>query len=145
MAVKSRASTTWSGDLASGQGTTQLVTSGVASFDVDWKARSEGGGKKTTPEELLAAAHASCFSMALSHQLSQSGSAPTELTVDVTVSFEAGVGVLGIAIEVEGVVPGIDQAAFARFAEDAKANCPISKALAVDIELASAKLRDGAS
>lgn len=141
MAVKSRASTTWSGDLASGSGTTQLVTSQVAQFDVDWKARSAGGGTKTTPEELLAAAHASCFAMALSHELGQNGAPPTSLQVTVTVTFEAGVGVLGSVLEVEGVVPGIDQEAFTTYAEGAKANCPISKALAVEIELASATLR----
>ncbi|MCU1438454.1 MAG: OsmC family peroxiredoxin [Naasia sp.] len=141
MAVTSKASTVWSGALADGHGTTSLDTSGVATFEVDWKARSAGGGTKTTPEELLAAAHASCFSMALSHQLGQNETPPQELRVNVAVEFEAGVGVRGAVIDVEGVVPGVDEETFASLAEGAKANCPISKALAgIEIRLGSVRL-----
>jgi len=136
----STARTEWSGDLMSGSGTTTLA-SGVASFAVNWKARSEGADATTTPEELLAAAHASCFSMALSNGLAQAGTPPTSLTTDVRVTFKPGEGITGIELAVTGTVPGIDQDAFTAAATDAKANCPVSAALrAVPISLVEAIL-----
>ena len=140
MAVVSNARTEWTGDLASGSGTTTLA-SGVGTFAVNWKARSEGADGTTTPEELLAAAHASCFSMALSHALAGNGTPPTSMTTDARVAFVAGEGITGIELAVVANVPGIDAEAFAAIAETAKENCPVSKALsAVPIELAEAAL-----
>lgn len=136
----STARTEWSGDLMSGSGTTTLA-SGVATFGVNWKARSAGEDGTTTPEELLAAAHASCFSMALSHGLANAGHPPTAITTDARVTFVPGEGITGIELAVVASVPGIDQESFAAAALDAKANCPVSAALrAVPIELVESTL-----
>jgi lipoyl-dependent peroxiredoxin len=98
---------------------------------VSWAARTEDApGGKTSPEELIAAAHAACFSMALSHGLAQAGNAPDRLDTSATVTFQPGEGITKIALAVEGVVPGLDEDAFRDAAENAKANCPVSKALA---------------
>jgi osmotically inducible protein OsmC len=140
MAVKSTAGTVWRGSLGDGSGVTSLGT-GVATFNVDWKARSEGADATTTPEELLAAAHASCYAMALSHELGQAGHAPEELQVSAEVSFQPGEGITGIVLKVHGSVPGIDADEFTAFATGAKDGCPVSKALAATtIELGSATL-----
>ena len=140
MAVTSSASTAWKGTLADGAGTATLA-SGVGSFAVTWKARSAGENGQTTPEELLAAAHASCYSMALTHGLTEAGTPPTSVDTTARVSFAPGQGITGIELSVEAVVPGIDADAFAAAAADAKANCPVSKALAgVEITLGSATL-----
>lgn len=141
MAVTSSASTIWNGTLADGAGTTTLA-SGVGTFAVTWKARADGVDAQTTPEELLAAAHASCFSMALSHGLTEAGTPPTSVATTARVTFAKGQGITGIELSVEAEVPGIDEDAFAAAAADAKVNCPVSKALAsVEITLASATLR----
>lgn len=138
MAITSNASTSWSGALSTGSGTTTLGTG--ASFDLTWKARAEEGGA-TTPEEFLAAAHASCFAMALSHTLEGAGHAPETLRTSARVSFVPGEGVTSSVLSVSGTVPGIDQDQFAEYAEQAKAGCPVSQALAgVTIELESATL-----
>ncbi|WP_062464877.1 OsmC family peroxiredoxin [Demequina soli] len=140
MEVSSKATTKWYGGLSNGEGRSTLA-SGNGEFEVDWKARSEGRDGATTPEELLAAAHASCYSMALSFALEQNGTPPHWVKVDAEVKFEAGVGVRSSMLTVHAKVSGIDQLEFTRFAEDAKENCPISKALAgVDISLESATL-----
>ncbi|WP_084040014.1 OsmC family peroxiredoxin [Demequina sp. NBRC 110053] len=140
MAVKSTASTLWRGSLGDGSGTTSFGT-GVATLNVDWKARSEGAEGTTTPEELLAAAHASCFAMALSHALGEAGHEPEELQVSAEVSFQAGEGVLGSVLKVTGAVPGLSRDEFQTFAEEAKAGCPVSQALSgIDITLGSATL-----
>ncbi len=97
---------------------------------MNWKARSEGLAATTTPEELLAAAHSSCFSMALSNALSGAGHVPDSIQTTAAVTFEAGKGVLGSHLLVSARVPGITEAEFEQFAADAKENCPISKALA---------------
>lgn len=136
----STARTEWNGDLFSGSGTTTLA-SGVGTFAVNWKARSEGADSTTTPEELLAAAHASCYSMQLSNTLAGAGTPPTSLTTDARVTFKPGEGITGIELAVVGEVPGIDQDAFRAAAEDAKVNCPVSGALkAVAITLVEATL-----
>lgn len=136
----STARTEWSGDLMSGSGTTTLA-SGVGTFAVNWKARSEGVDATTTPEELLAAAHASCYSMALSNGLAGAGTPPTAITTDVRVTFKPGEGITGIELAVVASVPGIDAEAFSAAAEDAKAKCPVSQALrAVPISLVEATL-----
>jgi osmotically inducible protein OsmC len=97
---------------------------------VSWSARIGEADGQTTPEELLAAAHASCFSMALSHGLAQAGTPPQSLNVDATVTFVPGTGISRIALRVVGEVPGIDEGAFVEAAEAAKDGCPVSKALA---------------
>ncbi|WP_084103783.1 OsmC family peroxiredoxin [Demequina sp. NBRC 110056] len=140
MAVKSTASTLWRGSLGEGSGTTSFGT-GAATLNVNWKARSEGAESTTTPEELLAAAHASCFAMALSHGLGEAGHAPEELQVSAEVSFQPGEGVLGSILKVSGSVPGLSQEEFERFANEAKAGCPVSQALAgIEITLGAATL-----
>ncbi|MDN4474414.1 OsmC family peroxiredoxin [Demequina sp. SYSU T00192] len=142
MTVSSKAMTKWYSGLTTGQGKTTLA-SGNGEFEVDWQARSEGREKATTPEELLAAAHASCYSMALSFALEQNGTPPHWVQVEAEVKFEAGVGVKSSMLTVHAKVSGIDQLEFSRFAEDAKDNCPVSKALAgVDISLESATLEE---
>ena len=140
MAITSNASTSWSGALSSGSGTTTLGTG--STFDVNWKARAEEGGA-TTPEEFLAAAHASCFAMAFSHALDQAGHAPDTLETSAKVTFEAGKGVTTSVLSVTGTVPGLDQEQFEKIAQQAKAECPVSQALAgVDIQLESAMLKN---
>jgi lipoyl-dependent peroxiredoxin len=143
MATDRKAEVTWNGDLMSGTGRIDSVTSGViGGLDVSWPARAEEPGGKTSPEELIAAAHATCLSMALSHGLAQSGNPPEELKTSATVTFQPGEGITKIALDVTGRVPGIDDDAFQEAAQEAKENCPVSKALASvpDISL-SARLQ----
>ncbi len=122
---------TWSGSLLEGAGTITSVGSGAfGPLDVTWAARTEDTSEWTSPEELLAAAHAACFSMALSHGLAQAGTPPERLDVDATVTFVPGTGITKSALIVRAVVPGIEEPAFLHAAEDAKENCPISQALA---------------
>ena len=131
MATERKAEVTWHGDLMSGSGRVDTVTSGaLGGLDVSWQARSEDAGGNTSPEELIAAAHATCFSMALSHGLAQAGHPAEELKSSATVTFQPGEGITKIALEVAGRVPGIDESAFTEAAAQAKDNCPVSKALA---------------
>jgi osmotically inducible protein OsmC len=132
MAAERRASVTWTGDLMSGSGTIDEVGSGAfGPLEVSWPARTEeASGGKTSPEELIAAAHASCFSMALSHGLAQAGSPAERLETSAAVTFVPGTGITRVALAVRGTVPGLDADAFREAAETAKANCPVSKALA---------------
>jgi osmotically inducible protein OsmC len=132
----STAHVTWSGSLLEGGGTIERVGSGVfGALPVTWAARTGEEGGKTTPEELIAAAHASCYSMALSHGLAQGGNPPDSLETSATVTFVPGTGITKIALTVNGSVPGVDEAAFLAAAEDAVANCPVSKALAAVPEI----------
>jgi lipoyl-dependent peroxiredoxin len=125
------ASVTWQGDLMSGNGEIDEVPSGAfGPLQVTWSARAEDSNGKTSPEELLAAAHATCFSMALAHGLAQGGHAPDRLQASATVTFVPGTGVTRSALSVVGSVPGLDEEQFRAAAEDAKENCPVSKALA---------------
>ena len=131
MATERRAEVTWTGDLMSGAGTIDSVGSGAfGPLDVSWAARSEEPNGKTSPEELIAAAWAACFSMALSAGLARGGTPPERLVTSATVTFQPGDGITKGALTVRGTVPGLDAAGFASAAEDAKANCPVSKALA---------------
>jgi osmotically inducible protein OsmC len=131
MATDRTAEVTWHGDLMSGSGRIDSVSSGaIGGLDVDWHARTEDVEAKTSPEELIAAAHASCFSMALSNGLGQAGHAPEELKTSATVTFQPGEGITKIALAVAAKVPGMDDAAFQEAAKTAKENCPVSKALA---------------
>src|SRR5215475_6306359 len=131
MATDRTAKVTWHGDLMSGSGRVDSATSGaIGGLDVDWRARSEDGASNTSPEELIAAAHATCFSMALSHGLAQAGHPADELKTSATVTFQPGEGITKISLQVEGKVPGTSEDEFREAAEAAKANCPVSKALA---------------
>lgn len=131
MATDRRAEVTWHGDLMKGDGRIDEVTSGaIGGLDVSWPARSETPNGKTSPEELIAAAHATCFSMALANGLAQEGNPPEELETSATVTFEPGEGITKIGLHVTGRVPGLDEDGFERAAQQAKENCPVSKALA---------------
>jgi lipoyl-dependent peroxiredoxin len=131
MATDRRADVTWNGSLLEGSGTIRSTTSGkLGEQKVSWPNRSEDNPDATSPEELIAAAHAACFSMALSNGLSKAGSPPDELNTSATVTFQPGEGITRIALTVEGRVPGMDADAFRAAADDAKQNCPVSKALA---------------
>jgi lipoyl-dependent peroxiredoxin len=131
MATDRKAEVTWQGDLMSGSGSVDSVTSGTfGGLDVSWPARTEEPNGKTSPEELIAAAHAACFSMAFSNVLAQAGHAPEQLTTSATVTFQPGEGITKSVIDVVGRVPGMDASAFEQAAEQAKENCPVSKALA---------------
>ncbi|HYG70307.1 MAG TPA: OsmC family peroxiredoxin [Anaeromyxobacteraceae bacterium] len=140
--MQSRATAHWEGDLMSGQGTTSAASGTFRDAGLSWKARTEGAASRTTPEELLAAAHASCFSMALAHGLAQGGHAPTRLETTCAVEFgpKAGGGfeVRSSALEVKGWVPGLDAAAFQKAAEDAKNGCPVSAALKIRMSVTAA-------
>lgn len=129
MALTSEATTLWFGDLATGSGTTSLDSSDAGEFPVTWQARSEGEVGRTNPEELLGAAHSACYSMAFSNALGKAGHAPESLQVTAAVTFQPGDGITGVHLLVSAKVPGLDAAEFQQFAEDAKANCPVSKAL----------------
>jgi osmotically inducible protein OsmC len=131
MATERKADVVWQGDLMNGSGTIQQVTSGaVGPLDVSWASRAEEPNGKTSPEELIAAAWASCFSMALSHGLAQGGNAPEKLETSATVTFQPGEGITKGVLTVRGTVPGLDEDGFREAADDAGKNCPVSKALA---------------
>jgi osmotically inducible protein OsmC len=131
MAAERTAEVTWHGSLMDGAGTIDRVGSGAfGPLDVTWASRAESSDGRTSPEELIAAAHAACYSMALSHGLAQDGTPPEELQTSATVTFVPGTGITSVALTVRGRVPGLDEAAFLEKAEGARANCPVSKALA---------------
>jgi osmotically inducible protein OsmC len=131
MATTRRASTVWNGPLLTGSGEVKLESSSIGTFPVSWPARSEEPNGKTSPEELLAAAHATCFAMAFSNGLAKAGTPPTQLRTAAEVDFQPGVGITAIRLFVSGDVPGLDQEGFSTAAESAKENCPVSKALSV--------------
>ncbi|GAB3599793.1 OsmC family peroxiredoxin [Microbacterium tumbae] len=130
MPVTSEAATTWTGSLAEGSGTVSFSSSHLGTFPIDWKARSEGSDTTTTPEELIAAAHASCFSMALSHALSENGTPPDRVNTTASVTFKPGTGITGSHLNVNATVPGLTPEQFQEIAEGAKTGCPVSQALA---------------
>jgi osmotically inducible protein OsmC len=144
MAIERKARATWMGDLKGGEGQFDLESShAVEHEEVTFASRFEQPGGKTSPEELIAAAHATCFSMALSHGLAQAGHAPEELKTSATVTFQPGEGITKIALDVAGRVPGIDEAAFTEAAQQAKENCPVSKALTGVPEISLAARLEG--
>jgi lipoyl-dependent peroxiredoxin len=137
-ATERRAHETWEGDLASGSGRFTLGSAAIDEQEVTWAARTEAPGGMTSPEELIAAALASCFSMSLAHGLAQAGHAPTKLDTDAVATFErveAGFRMTRIALSVRGQVDGIDDDAFHKAAEEAKEGCPVSNALKGNVEL----------
>ena len=144
MATERQASVVWQGDLINGSGTIAEVPSGAfGPLDVSWASRAEEPNGKTSPEELIAAAWASCFAMALSLGLAKAGNPPEKLETSATVTFQPGQGIIKGALTVRGTVPSLDEAAFVAAANDAKQNCPVSQALtgipdvSLDAQLAS--------
>ena len=129
MAATRTAHTVWNGDLMTGAGNTTLDSSGLGNFDVTWKARAEAAEGKTSPEELIAAAHSACFSMAFSNALAQAGHTAEEINTKADVTFQPGTGITGSHLTLAARVPGISADDFQRLAEEAKTGCPVSAAL----------------
>lgn len=130
MATTRSATTTWHGSLTDGSGRVELDSSGLGGFDVTWASRANEPDGRTSPEELIGAAHSSCFSMALSSALAKAGTPPEALETRAEVTFQPGEGITGIHLTVRGTVPGMTAEDFATAAEGAKVGCPVSKALA---------------
>ena len=130
MATTRNASTHWEGTLFEGAGKVTLESSGTGTYDVSWASRAEDANGKTSPEELIAAAHSSCFSMALSNGLAKAGTPATSLDTSAAVDFVPGTGITEIRLSVKGVVPGMSEEDFVAAAEGAKVGCPVSQALA---------------
>ena len=136
MATTRKSSVIWNGNLLEGKGKVTLESSNIGTFDVSWPARSTEPNGVTSPEELIAAAHASCFAMALSHGLANAGTPPTELRTSAEVDFQPGTGITEIRLHVSGDVPGLDASGFEAAVKEAKEGCPVSQALkAVPIKL----------
>jgi len=133
MATTRTARAHWEGSLMEGAGQVTLESSGVGTFHVSWPSRAEQANGKTSPEELLGAAHATCYSMSLSNGLAKAGTPPTSIDTSADVTFQPGTGITGIVLKVSGSVPGITAAQFAEAAQDAKTNCPVSGALRADL------------
>jgi osmotically inducible protein OsmC len=136
--MESTATARWNGDLFAGSGTTTLGSGVAGPLPVSWASRTEAAAGRTSPEELIAAAHAACYSMALSNGLAKAGHAPDQLDTTAVATFEktdAGWRLTRMALAVRGEVPGIDAAAFAEAADAAKVGCPVSNALAGNVEI----------
>ena len=127
MATTRISTTHWEGSLMEGAGQVALESSGIGTYDVSWPSRAEQANGKTSPEELIAAAHSACYSMALSHALAGAGTPPESVDTTAEVTFQPGTGITGIHLKVVGSVPGISAE---DFAAAAKQNCPVSQALA---------------
>ncbi len=135
MAASSSATTVWEGDLGHGSGVTTPASGAFPPTDVSWASRTKRAAGKTSPEELLAAAHAACYCMGLAHELGEAGTPPDRLEATATVDFVPGEGVKSSHIAVSGRVPGIDQDTFAAAAAAAGEGCPISGALTGNVEI----------
>ncbi len=131
----STANAVWQGGLADGSGTVSFASGATGPLAVTWASRTEAANGKTSPEELIGAAHAACYSMALSHEIAGAGGTPKELDVTAKVTFVAGTGITGVALTVSGQVDGLDAEGFRKAAEAAKEGCPVSQALSVPITL----------
>jgi osmotically inducible protein OsmC len=145
--IERRAEVVWEGTLATGSGETSAASSGAfGPLPVTWSARTEAADGKTSPEELVAAAHAACYAMAFSHVLSEAGSPPDRLAVSAVVSAELGDEGLRVTtseLTVTGRVPGLDASDFSRYAQDAERGCPVSNALRGNVEIrVDARLED---
>jgi lipoyl-dependent peroxiredoxin len=139
MATTRTASTHWEGSLLEGAGKVTLDSSSLGTYDVSWPARTEDANGRTSPEELIAAAHSACFSMAFSGGLAKAGTPPTSLDTSAEVDFVPGTGITQIRLKVRGVVEGMSEGDFVAAAEQAKTGCPVSQALAaVEITLDAA-------
>ena len=136
MAAKRTARAVWNGNLIEGRGSAEMVSSGAfADFPVTWASRAEAPEGKTSPEELLAAAHAVCYAMALSHHLTGKETPPEQLTVSATYTFVSGTGITDVELEVNGAVPGLSAAEFAAEAAEGEQNCPVSNAVRGNVEI----------
>ncbi len=137
--MQSASNASWQGSLVDGSGTVSLMSGAAGPLPVSWHARTEDQGGSTNPEELIAAAHAACYSMALSHGLAGAGHPPAHLDTRATVTFGpqpgGGFGIDSVALRVRGDVPGMDAAAFQQAAEAAKVGCPVSQALAGNVDI----------
>jgi len=136
--AESRASAVWEGDLTGGKGTVSVASGAFPEQALTWKARTERPDPNTSPEELIAAAHAACYSMAFSNALSQAGHTPERVDVDAACTFgpvDGGFAITRIDLSVRGRVPGIDQAEFERLAGDGERGCPVSNALRGNVEI----------
>ncbi|MET9297337.1 OsmC family protein [Streptomyces sp. NPDC003077] len=130
MATTRTAKTHWEGNLLEGKGTVALESSKVGTYEVSWPSRAEQANGRTSPEELIAAAHSSCYSMAFSHGLAGKGYTVEKVDTQADVTFQPGEGITGIVLTVRATVPGLSEEDFQAAAQDAKANCPVSQALA---------------
>ena len=130
MAATRKAAGEWHGTLTEGTGRVSLESSGLGTFDVTWASRTEEPNGLTSPEELIAAAHAACYSMSVANVLTKAGHPPTTVNSRAEVDFQPGEGITGIRLWVSGDVPGLDADGFREAAETAKVACPVSKALA---------------
>jgi osmotically inducible protein OsmC len=131
----STANAVWQGGLADGSGTVSFASGATGPLAVSWASRTEAANGKTSPEELIGAAHAACYSMALSHEIAGAGGTPKSLDVTAKVTFVAGTGITGVALTVSGQADGLDADGFKKAAEAAKEGCPVSQALSVPITL----------
>jgi osmotically inducible protein OsmC len=129
MATSRKADAHWEGSLKEGKGQVTFGSSNLGTQEVTWASRAEDPNGRTSPEELIAAAHSTCYSMALSHALAGKGTPPDAVDTHAEVDFQAGEGITGIRLTVRAAVPGLTAEQFQSFAEDARANCPVSKAL----------------
>lgn len=142
MATTRNASAHWEGSLMEGAGQVTLDSSNLGTYDVTWASRAEEPQGRTSPEELIAAAHSTCYSMALSNALAEGGTPPTSVDTTAEVDFKPGTGITEIRLSVVAKVDGLDAAGFQAAAEGAKTGCPVSQALqAVPIKL-EARLTD---
>lgn len=135
MAAISRADATWEGDLMSGSGHVKPESGAFPELPVSWASRAERQHGKTSPEELIAAAHSSCYNMAFSNALAKAGHKPERLNTRAEVEFVPGTGITSVTITVHGRVSGINKDEFEKLAEEAKEGCPVSKALHGNVEL----------
>lgn len=129
MATTRTAMAHWTGSLTEGRGRVSLQSSGIGTYDVSWPARADEPNGMTSPEELIAAAHASCFCMALSGALAKAGHTVESIETTADVTFQPGTGITGSHLTTRATVPGLSAEQFAQFAEGARQNCPVSKAL----------------
>ena len=135
MAAISKADAVWEGDLANGRGRVKVASGTFEEFPVTWATRAERTHGGTSPEELIAAAHAACYSMALSNGLGKAGHHPERLNTSAEVEFVPGKGITAITLNVRGHIHGIQEAEFQKLAEEAKNGCPVSQALKGNVEL----------
>ena len=135
MALDSIGRTHWEGDLFNGSGTASLESGAAQPMQVSWNARTEDHGGLTSPEELIAAAHSACYSMAFSNGLAKNETPPTSLDVTATATFVPGEGITTMRLRVVGSVEGISEEKFQELAEVAKDGCPVSKALQGNVEI----------
>jgi osmotically inducible protein OsmC len=138
MAVERTASAEWQGDLLSGSGTVSTQSGAVRDATIKWSSRAEAADENTSPEELIAAAHAACVSMALAHGLAQAGTPPQHIESQATSTFDQvgdGFRMTKMHLRIRGKVDGLDDDGFRKAAEDAKDNCPVSQALSDDVQV----------